>query len=70
MTRAQELAAIVRAAHRRLFVCEVHQVRRPSPETCPLCMLERQCTAQSGRPVAFRSMAQIMGATPGGGWIQ
>jgi hypothetical protein len=61
MTRAQQLAAIVRDARRRLFVCEAHQISRTSPETCELCILE-QSSRNKGRAIQFRSITQIMGA--------
>ena len=59
MNRAAELAAIVRAAHRRLFFCERHEIRRATPETCELCILER-IAAGRGRQVTYQSIAQIM----------
>lgn len=64
MSRAAELAAIVRAARRRLFICEAHDIHRPTPETCPLCILETICAAPRGMGTRFRSIHQIMTAGP------
>jgi hypothetical protein len=64
MTRAQELAAIVRAAARRLFYCEAHEITRATPETCELCILE-QLAHRRGRRTKFRSVRQIMSAPAG-----
>jgi hypothetical protein len=64
--RAADLAAIVRGAWRRLFICERHQIRRQSPETCELCTLERLAAIHAGRAVEFQSIPQIMNAWPGG----
>lgn len=63
---AHELAQIVRAAWRRLFICERHQIGRHTPETCELCILE-SISGRRGRPVEFHSIPQIMNTWPGGG---
>jgi hypothetical protein len=58
---AAAIVELIRAARRRLFFCESHQIARQSPETCPLCILE-QISQRTGRGRRFRSIAQIMGA--------